>query len=150
MTTTGCYTCDREAEFDQLPPRERIAYDEHWRVVHATGSGLLGWLVLVPRRHVMELAELTDAEAAGLGAWQVRLARVLAAELNARKTYVAEFGEAAGYHLHFHVVPRPGVLDQTLRGPGIFGLLGRGDDEQVGLEERDDLARRLAAQLTVV
>ncbi|GAA5035957.1 HIT family protein [Actinopolymorpha pittospori] len=148
MTTTGCYTCDREAEFDQLPPRERIAYDEHWRVVHATGSGLLGWLVLVPRRHVMELAELTDAEAAGLGAWQVRLARVLAAELDAPKTYVAEFGEAPGYHLHFHVVPRPRALDQSLRGPGIFGLLGRGDDEQVGAEDRDDLAKRLAARLT--
>ncbi|MGW5361750.1 HIT family protein [Actinopolymorpha pittospori] len=148
MTTTGCYTCDREAEFDQLPPRERIAYDEHWRVVHATGSGLLGWLVLVPRRHVMELAELTDAEAAGLGAWQVRLARVLAVELDAPKTYVAEFGEAPGYHLHFHVAPRPRGLDQSLRGPGIFGLLGRGDDEQVGAAARDELAKRLAARLS--
>jgi diadenosine tetraphosphate (Ap4A) HIT family hydrolase len=147
MTPTACYSCDREAEFDQLPPRERIAYDEQWRVVHATNSGLLGWLVLVPRRHVMELAELTDAEAAGLGVWQVRLARALAKELHAPKTYVAEFGEVPGYHLHFHVVPRLPDLDSGLLGPGVFGFLGRSDHEEVTAADRDGIAVRLAAHM---
>ncbi|NYH92718.1 HIT domain-containing protein [Actinopolymorpha rutila] len=147
MNPGACYTCDREAEFDRLPPREVIGYDDRWRVVHSTGSGLLGWLVLVPRRHVMELAELTAEEAAGLGTWQVRLARALAAELGTPKTYVAEFGEAPGFHLHFHVVPRPVDLDPDLCGPGVFGLLGRGEADEVSTHERDALARRLAARL---
>lgn len=147
MTTTGCYTCDQEANFDQLPPRETIAYDESWRVVHAIRSGMLGWLVLVPRRHVMELAELTSEEAASLGGWQVRLARVLAEEFRAPKTYVAEFGELPGFHLHFHVVPRPVDLDERWRGPGVFGLLGRSADDEVSADDRDALATRLAARL---
>jgi diadenosine tetraphosphate (Ap4A) HIT family hydrolase len=145
VTVTDCYTCDREAAFDQLPPRERIAHDSWWRVSHATGSDLLGWLVLVPRRHVMEVAELTDAEAAALGGWQVRLARVLAQELDAPKTYVAEYGEAPGFHLHFHVVPRPRELDPELRGPKIFGYLGR--PEPGDLAAGDDLALRLSTAL---
>ncbi|NED96219.1 HIT domain-containing protein [Phytoactinopolyspora alkaliphila] len=142
--TTECYTCDREAEFDQLPPRERITYDNLWRVVHATGTALLGWLVLVPRRHVMELADLSNAEATSLGTWQVRLARAIADELHTPKTYLAEFGEAHGFHLHFHIIPRPRDLTDDVRGPHIFGLLGRADDEQV-IAARDDLAMRLAA-----
>ncbi|MFI7551667.1 HIT family protein [Micromonospora sediminimaris] len=55
-----CYVCRSEEQFDTLPPRERVAADEHWRVVHAFDSRLPGWLVLVPRRHVTSIAELTD------------------------------------------------------------------------------------------
>ncbi len=95
----------------------------------------------------MELAELTDAESASLGVWQVRLARALAEELQQPKTYVAEFGEAAGYHLHFHIVSRPVDLDREFRGPGCFGLLGRGEDEWISAVDRDDLAKRLSTRL---
>jgi diadenosine tetraphosphate (Ap4A) HIT family hydrolase len=125
-----------------------IACDEHWRVVHATGSGLLGWLVLVPRRHVVEIADLTDAESASLGGWQVRLARALAKEFGTSKTYVAEFGEAPGFHLHFHLVPRLGDLDPTLRGPEIFGLLGVGKEKEISAADRDGNATKLAAHLS--
>lgn len=67
MTTAECYPCAHEAEFDKLPARELIAHDDNWRVVHAFGTGLLGWLVLLPRRHVVELTDLTDSESATLG-----------------------------------------------------------------------------------
>lgn len=146
--TADCYPCAREAEFDVLPPREVIAYDQHWRVVHATGSALPGWLVLTPRRHVMELADLTHEEAASLGEWQVRLARALRSEFGTPKTYVAEFGEAPGFHLHFHVVPRPLDLDADLRGPNVFGLLGRAPDSgELSETTRDELASQLNARL---
>ncbi|GAB3400624.1 HIT family protein [Flindersiella endophytica] len=151
MTQADCYTCAREAELDSLPPRERIGVDEHWRVVHATGSGLLGWLVLTPRRHVMEVAGLTDDEARGLGGWQVRLARALTAELGAdagaAKVYVAEFGEKPGFHLHFHVVPRAADLTEERRGPSVFGYLNQDAEHETTAEARDDLALRLAARL---
>ena len=38
-----------------------------WRVAHAFGTSLPGWLVMVPRRHVIALDELTVEEAADLG-----------------------------------------------------------------------------------
>lgn len=146
--TFDCYSCARESERDALPDRELIAVDEHWRVAHATGSALAGWLVLMPRRHVLEVAELTDTESALLGGWQVRLARALRRVVGADKIYVTKFGEMPGFHLHFHIVPRPPDLAEQVRGPKVFGLLGRtGDTGEISEAERDDLARRIRAQL---
>ncbi|GAB3938858.1 hypothetical protein GCM10027614_19820 [Micromonospora vulcania] len=68
-----CYTCRNNELIDSLPARELVAADEHWRCAHAFDSALPGWLILVPRRHVTSIADLTDAEAASLGTWQVRL-----------------------------------------------------------------------------
>ncbi|MEU9135175.1 hypothetical protein AB0D33_04235 [Streptomyces sp. NPDC048404] len=63
MTTPGCFACNQEAEFVGLPPRERVTYDQHWRVAHALNTALPGWLVLLPRRHVAAVHDLTDDEA---------------------------------------------------------------------------------------
>ncbi|MFJ5234283.1 HIT family protein [Kitasatospora sp. NPDC088391] len=143
-----CYACAREAGFAGLPPRERIAADAHWRVVHAVDCALPGWLVLLPRRHLESLAELTDAEAASLGVWQVRLARALEAVTGCAKAYVAQFGEAAGFaHVHFHVVPRDAGLPVELRGPRVFGLLKAGAADAVPADRMDELAVRIAAAL---
>ncbi|GAA3076557.1 HIT family protein [Streptosporangium carneum] len=140
--STACHPCDREAEFDALPPRERVAFDEHWRVAHAFGTALPGWLVLVPRRHVTAVAALTDAEAAALGGWQVRLSRALHEVTGCVKTYVVQFAEAEGFgHVHFHLVPRMGDLPGEFRGPGVFGLLGRAD--AVSADRMDETADRL-------
>jgi diadenosine tetraphosphate (Ap4A) HIT family hydrolase len=147
-TSSDCYACIREAAGPGAPAWERIAADEHWRVAHAFNTAVPGWLVLVPRRHVTALAALTDAEAATLGSWQVRLSRALARVLGCQKTYVAQFAEAEGFaHVHFHIVPRPPDLARDLRGPRIFQLLGLADAAQVGEEEMTRLAAELAAQL---
>ncbi|GAA1984294.1 HIT family protein [Kitasatospora viridis] len=149
MTTLApdCHSCARTAELDALPSRERVAVDAHWRVAHAFGAGVLGWLVLLPRRHVVSVAELTDEEAAGLGVWQVRLSRALVAETGCAKVYVAQFAEAPGFgHVHFHLIPRAVELAPEHRGPRVFGLLG--DGAGVPSEpERDAFADRLRARL---
>jgi diadenosine tetraphosphate (Ap4A) HIT family hydrolase len=145
---TDCYSCQGNADIDRLPLRDRIAVDEFWRVAHAFDSALPGWLVLLPRRHLTTIAELTDAEAASLGTWQVRLSQALRAVTNCMKTYVAQFAEAEGFaHVHFHIVPRPVDLAHELRGPRVFGLLGAGDRPQVGDAAMDKLATELSAQL---
>lgn len=147
MTVAECYTCASEAAAD-APVWERIAADEHWRVAHAFGSALPGWLVLVPRRHVVSIAELTDAEAASLGDWQVRLSRALAAVVGCEKTYIAQFAEAEGFaHVHFHVIPRQHDIPRELRGPRVFGLLGASDRPGVSPPEMTRLATELARQL---
>jgi diadenosine tetraphosphate (Ap4A) HIT family hydrolase len=149
MTTpSDCYTCVQEAAGASAPLWERIAADEHWRVVHAFDAAVPGWLVLVPRRHVTAVADLTDAEAAALGNWQVRLSRALARVLGCQKTYVAQFAEEEGFaHVHFHVVPRPPDLARDLRGPRIFQLLGAAGDARVDEDEMTRLAAELAAEL---
>ncbi|MFD7732741.1 HIT family protein [Kitasatospora phosalacinea] len=130
-----------------MPAYQRIAVDEHWRVVHAVDCALPGWLVLLPRRHLESMAELSDVEAASLGVWQVRLARALEVVTGCRKAYVAQFGEAEGFaHVHFHVVPRGDGLPVEWRGPRVFGLLRAGGGA-VSVERMDELAGRLAAAL---
>jgi diadenosine tetraphosphate (Ap4A) HIT family hydrolase len=145
----GCYPCEREREFATLPARELIAADECWRVAHAFGAALPGWLVLLPRRHVTAVGELTDAEAAGLGTWQVRLSRALQAVTGCTKTYVAQFAEAAGFeHVHFHVVPRMPDLPEELRGPRVFALVTGPEAERVPTSRMDALAAQVREHLS--
>lgn len=148
MTTADCYTCRMEAEFDALPPRECIASDRHWRVAHATGTSLPGWLVLLPRRHVTAVHDLTDAEASTLGAWQVRLSRALRDVTGCAKTYVVQFAEAEGFaHVHFHIVPRTTDLPPEYRGPGVFALLRAPEPERVTADRADHMARSLRVRI---
>ena len=120
----ACMTCTHEA--DPAPaPWMCLARDAHWRLAHAFGVAVPGWLVLVPRRHVERIADLTAAEAASLGTWQARASRALQVVTGCEKTYVAQFAEAEGFrHVHFHIVPRAADLAVELRGPRVFGLMG--------------------------
>jgi diadenosine tetraphosphate (Ap4A) HIT family hydrolase len=136
-----CLSCAFERRPDPSP-RERVYLDASWRVAHAFGTAQPGWLVVLPRRHVLALDELTRAEAAALGP-------LLRAVTGCAKTYVALFAEAEGFaHVHFHVVPRPAGLDPQLRGPGIFALLGGDPARHVPDSDMDRLAGQLTAALS--
>ncbi|MFF5228317.1 HIT family protein [Dactylosporangium sp. NPDC000521] len=143
-----CFSCRQNDRAAGLPLRERLAGDEHWRVAHCFDTSLPGWLVLVPRRHVTAIADLTDAEAAALGVWQVRLSRALAAVTGCVKTYVVQFAEKEGFaHVHFHIVPRMPDLPADHRGPRVFGYLGVPEAERVDEPRQDELAAALHAHL---
>jgi diadenosine tetraphosphate (Ap4A) HIT family hydrolase len=112
------------------------------------GTGLPGWLVLVPRRHVTSIADLTDEEATVLGTWQVRLSRALHAVTGCQKTYVAQFAEAPGFgHVHFHIMPRPADLADSLRGPRIFGLLGVPEADEVSAERVAEISAAISRHI---
>jgi diadenosine tetraphosphate (Ap4A) HIT family hydrolase len=138
----NCFSCEQERALDELPLRERL------HVSHAFDTTLRGWLVLVPRRHVERLDELTPEEAARLGPLLAELTRAVCTVTGCTKTYVASFGEQEGFaHVHFHVVPRmPDQLDEH-RGPFVFALLGRDPAKAVPEAERDVLAAAIGAQL---
>jgi diadenosine tetraphosphate (Ap4A) HIT family hydrolase len=145
---SNCFTCAAERRPD-LPPREQIYLDPFWRVAHAFGTAQPGWLVVLPRRHVLALDELTPGEAAGLGPVLRVVTRALREVTGCDKTYVALFAEAEGFsHVHFHVVPRHAGLDRELRGPRIFALMGGDPARHVPDSEMDQLSRRLAAALS--
>jgi diadenosine tetraphosphate (Ap4A) HIT family hydrolase len=142
-----CLSCAFERRPD-APPRERIYLDAHWRVAHAFGTAQPGWLVVLPRRHVLALDELSRAEAAALGPLLRSLTAALREVTGCAKTYVALFAEAEGFsHVHFHVVPRPADLDPQLHGPKIFALLGGDPARHVPDHDMDQLAGQLTAAL---
>jgi diadenosine tetraphosphate (Ap4A) HIT family hydrolase len=121
---TDCYTCRQEAAGEAAPRRERIFASDYWRLVHSFNSALEGWLVLVPRRHVTAIAELTEGEAAELGPLLRKVSKALRDELGCSKTYVIQFAEAEGFeHVHFHVVARPPDLPHEMQGPRVFHFL---------------------------
>jgi diadenosine tetraphosphate (Ap4A) HIT family hydrolase len=131
------------------PPRERIYLDARWRVAHAFGTAQPGWLVVLPRRHVLSLDELSRAEVAALGPLLRAVTAALREVTGCAKTYVALFAEAEGFgHVHFHVVPRPADLDPQLRGPRIFALLGGDPARHVPGSDMDQLAGQLTAALS--
>ncbi|MEV0397697.1 HIT family protein [Polymorphospora rubra] len=145
---SSCLSCTQNAEDTNRPRENWIASDDHWRVGHAVGTAVAGWLVLVPRRHVVTIADLTDEEAAALGTWQIRLSRALHTVTGCAKTYVAQFAEVAGFeHVHFHVVPRAHGLPHQFQGPRIFGLLGNPDQPCVTPAEVARISAALHAYL---
>jgi diadenosine tetraphosphate (Ap4A) HIT family hydrolase len=135
-----CFSCAINVRVD-LPPRERLHVGPRWRVAHAFGTSLPGWLVVLPRRHVTVLDQLTAEEAADLGPLLCALTAALREVLGCTKTYVALFAEAEGFaHVHFHVMPRRPDLDPGLRGPRVFGLLGGDPASHVPAQVMDELA----------
>lgn len=115
-----------------------------WRIAHCINCALPGWLVLLPRRHVTSIADLTAAEAVELGSLTVAASTALHEVTGCAKTYVMQFAEAEGFaHTHFHLVPRPTELPAERRGPAIFWYLDRPAAEHVPRATRDDLASRL-------
>jgi len=145
VTAPGCLSCQQEEQTD-LPPRERVVVTAHWRVAHAFDSSLPGWLVVLPRRHLLSLSGLEPAAAAELGPLLAGLTRALEQVTGCVKTYVLLLAEAEGFaHLHLHVVPRMPDQPASERGARVFARLGRPEAERVPAAERDRLALAVGA-----
>jgi diadenosine tetraphosphate (Ap4A) HIT family hydrolase len=106
---TDCLACD-VLEGGIRPPGGVIYEDELWVVDHSISPvRLRGWLIVKPRRHVEDFADLSAAEAASFGPLASVAARAVRDTLGAGRVYVCSFGEE-WRHVHVHVVPRyPGM-----------------------------------------
>ena len=142
MNEHGCSLCAfNDMNVGDLPPRERVFSNEHWRaLVHK--SALPGWIVVGLRRHALSLDELTDEESLSLGPVLVGGAQALAAVVGCVKSYVMLFCEGMP-HLHLNLVPRMGDIPADLVGPAVFGYERRGTP--LGDSDGDELALRLAS-----
>ena len=127
---------------------DRILRTDQWDVVHAFGTSLEGWLVLVVRRHITAVADLTEAEAAELGPLIQRVSAAVQGVTGCAKTYVAQFAEHAQHpHVHIHVIPRSKDLPDELQGPRVFNLLGVSEGDAVPEARMDEIAAAVAARL---
>lgn len=124
---SDCITCDLVARRDvgKAPLWDCIERTPHWDVVHCNATDLLGWLILVSRRHIASLDEMSEAQAAELGGLIWKVSRILKDVTGCAKTYVVQFAEAQGHaHVHVHIIPRAIDLPEDERGPKIFSHLG--------------------------
>lgn len=138
-----CRTCELMVRRDagEAPAWDSIVRYRNWDVVHAFGTSLEGWLVLVVRRHVEAVADLTDEESAELGPLVKSVSVALAEAVGCEKTYVAQFAEGEGHHhVHVHVIARQPDQPAELTGPRIFSCVGVPDADAVPAARMDEIA----------
>jgi diadenosine tetraphosphate (Ap4A) HIT family hydrolase len=144
----NCFVCDDNARIGSLAPRDEIFIEGAWRVAHAFGTSLPGWLVVVPTTHVTALQQLPAADVSLLGVILHRVSRALEEVLGAEKAYFVFFAESADcHHVHVHVIPRMSWFTAEQRGPNVFQFLGVSESDAVPEAERDALALALRAAL---
>jgi diadenosine tetraphosphate (Ap4A) HIT family hydrolase len=119
-----CLSCLGLAGTPRVSPGPPIYVGRHWQVEHAYPSKMVGWLVIVLRRHAIALHELSSEEFMELGTVLELTVRALHEKLGSAKEYAACYAEAKGFeHIHFHVVPRAHDMPEELLGAGSFELL---------------------------
>ncbi|MHB8629680.1 MAG: HIT family protein [Aggregatilineales bacterium] len=146
-----CHTCELIARRNSgsAPLWDNIYRTPYWDVVHSFNTTLLGWLVLIARRHIAAVDEMTEAEAVELGQMIRRVSIALKEAIGCAKTYVIQFAEAAGHqHVHFHVVARMADLPEDFRGPLVFRYLGVPEDKRVSEAAMNELAVKVRQSLT--
>jgi diadenosine tetraphosphate (Ap4A) HIT family hydrolase len=151
----SCKTCELIARRDEgiAPLWDCIYRTPLWDVAHCYETALPGWLVLVARRHIGSLDELTDPEAVELGQLIRNISSALKEVTGCMKTYVLQFAESLEHqHVHFHIIPRMADLPENRRSTQIFGYLGVSEEERVSHEAMNAIAlkvrERLLAQAT--
>jgi diadenosine tetraphosphate (Ap4A) HIT family hydrolase len=143
MIDTPCIACAIN-NGNLVPPGGPIYIDELWQADHELTPLLPGYVILKPRRHVHELADLSDAESATLGPVMRRLLAAMRSVLAPQRIYVVSFAETV-HHLHFHLIPR--YQDMPALGPDLLRdvLAGRWRCDArsaagVATQIRDDVA----------
>jgi diadenosine tetraphosphate (Ap4A) HIT family hydrolase len=152
-TTTKCKTCERVRRRDvgRSPPWDAIYRSVRWDVVHADRTTVEGWTVLVVRRHITAVADLTDGEAFELGRLIRDVSLGIQAIVHCNKTYVAQFAEHPQHpHVHVHLIPRCPSLPEHLQGPEVFRLIGVPQDASVPEGAMNEFAMRLRGQLEAI
>ncbi len=145
-----CQTCRLVTRRDQgdAPAWDNILRTPGWDLVHSFNTSLEGWLVLVARRHIASLAEMTETEAEELGPLVRRVSQALDQVTGCEKTYMVQFAESPDHrHVHVHVVPRMADQPPERHGPGIFGYLGAEDDDRVDEARMNQLAEAIRTAL---
>jgi diadenosine tetraphosphate (Ap4A) HIT family hydrolase len=142
----ACKTCDLIARRDagNAPLWDSIFRTNYWDLAHSYDTALPGWLVLVARRHITSVAELTEAEAAEMGQLIRCTSNALRQVTGCLKTYVVQFAENEDHqHVHFHIIPRMADQPEERRSTRIFGYLGVPDEERVREEVMNEIADKI-------
>jgi diadenosine tetraphosphate (Ap4A) HIT family hydrolase len=131
-----CLTCLNLSGERRISPGPYIYEGTHWIVDHAYPTTHLGWLVILPKRHVEALHELTRQEFQELAEIEYRLVQVMHTDSSVLKEYMMCFAEGQGFaHVHIHVVPRPVDLPAEIKGPRVFALLAVDAEHAIPAQE---------------
>ena len=131
-----CWSCRSNSGEKRISPGATVFDGAYWLVEHAYPVAVTGWLVIVLKRHVEALHELSSDEFVELAHIQAKLSRFLFEELGCEKEYISCYAEAEHfYHIHFHVFAKPKNLSNDLKGGKSFALIKVPESEAVSPNE---------------
>src|SRR5690606_16748371 len=84
---------------------------------------VLGWLMVVPKKHVTDQMQFSLDQAQELVGLQMTYTKKLLELTGAERIYWVMFGEKVK-HLHFHLIPIRKDLPAEAKGPNIFSWQG--------------------------
>jgi diadenosine tetraphosphate (Ap4A) HIT family hydrolase len=103
-----CFACEVIAGRISAPGGT-IYQDEHWVADHGLDLLVRGYVVLKPKRHVHEMADLLPGEAMTFGQAAQTLLSAMRLALGTERIYICSFAETV-HHIHLHLLPRyPGM-----------------------------------------
>jgi len=139
-----CYTCKSTSGEQRISPGPTIYEGNYWLVEHAYPSKLKGWLVILTKRHVETLHELSKEEFAELAEISEKTTKILQETLNCEKEYSMCLAEAEHFnHIHFHIVAKPHDLPTELKGAKIFAMLKVEEQDAIPPAEIKELCEEL-------
>ncbi len=141
-----CKTCELTARRDAgtAPLWDSIHRTQFWDIVHSYNSELPGWIVLVARRHIQAVDELTESEAIELGVLIRRVSIALKQVTGCIKTYVMQFAEAPDHpHVHFFFFFRMVDMPADRRGPRVCEYITAQEDKHVSEQAMNAMATQL-------
>ncbi|MEO1080166.1 MAG: hypothetical protein AAFY29_11485 [Pseudomonadota bacterium] len=129
----------------------RLFENEHFVIEHSAFYRIAGLLFVLPKRKVISLMEMTDAELALMGT-TLRIANeAVHVALQPINIYSAKFGEM-DRNVHFHIFPRTAELTAVYRrdtgaGPAIEApkLIAWAHNRYVGEQNFGDINATIAA-----
>lgn len=145
-----CLTCLNISGERRISPGPYIYEGTYWIVDHAYPTTHLGWLVILPKRHIEALHELSREEFQELAEIQYKLVQVMHMDGAVQKEYMMCFAEGEGFsHVHIHLVPKSYDLPAELKGPRIFGRLAVDNEHAIPASELtafcEEFTRKLLA-----
>lgn len=141
-----CLSCLSNSGVNRISPADTIYEGNYWLVEHVYPTGLLGWVVIVLKRHSEKLHELTRDEWMELGEINYRLVNAIHKLLDSQKEYSCCFAEMEGFrHIHFHLIPKTKDFEDENTGAKVFKYLRISDKDCVSKKEIIDYAINLKA-----
>jgi len=143
-----CWVCKSNSGEKRISPGPTIFEGTYWFVEHAYPVRIIGWLVIVLKRHAEALHELTVEEFTELALIQAKAIQALREELHPEKEYISCYAEMEHFrHIHFHIFAKPSDLPEELKGGKSFALLKVTREEAVPANEMAGFCQLLQERL---
>lgn len=146
-----CLTCLNLSGERRISPGPFIYTGTYWIIDHAYPTTHLGWLVILPKRHIEALHELTKEEFQELAEIEYKLVQAMHTDPSIQKEYLMCFAEGEGFHhVHIHVVPRPADLPAHLKGPRVFAFLQVDKEHAIAASELTAFCEEFTRKLEMI